>query len=103
MGKNNNLTSIANSLAITILHELVLEHTNKPESKTHLQKEYIEYRGQSIKKINRQKLNEKDKALLKEKIISKIQNKLNIKYPDIKIPSKEITKKINESLLYLFD
>ena len=103
MGKNRDIKAIANSLAITILHELLFLHTNRPETKNHLENEFIEYRGQSIKKIENIKVSEKDKEIIKKKIIDKINNKLNKKYSDIKISQKEILEKVDESLFYIFD
>ena len=102
MGKNSDITSISNSLAITILHELLLEHTMKPESISHLRNEVVEYRGQSIKKINRVNLNDKDKKIIRTRVIRKINSRLRSKYSDVKISQREITKKVDEELSYFF-
>ena len=72
MGKNSDIASISNSIGTTILHELLVEYTNREESISHLMKESIEYRGQSIKKIDKVNLNDKDKQKIKEKVIRKI-------------------------------
>ena len=93
MGKNRDIESISNSVAITILHKIVIAFTNKPESVNKMTNEEIEYRGQSMKKIDRRKLNDEDKKMLKEKVIAKINNQLNFKYEDIKI-NKEIVEGI---------
>lgn len=65
MGKNSDIESISNSVSNTILHKLLIEYTNKPESINHLANEEIEYRGQSLKKIDKRKLNNEDKNKIK--------------------------------------
>jgi len=52
MGKNSDIESISNSVSNTILHKILIEYTNKPHSASHLISEEIEYRGQSMKKID---------------------------------------------------
>ena len=100
MGKNSDISSISNSIGTTILHEILVEHTNKPESLDHLTNEFIEYRGQSIKKINKKNLNEKDKNVIRLKVIRKIKNRLKLKYADVKVSPREIIKKVDEGLFY---
>jgi len=102
MGKTSDITSISNSIGTTILHGLLVEYTNRKESITHLSKESVEYRGQSIKKINRVKLSERDKQIIKNKVIRKINNRLKSKYPDVKISQKEIRRRVDEELFYFF-
>ena len=85
MGKNSDIESISNSIAITILHKIVIEHTNKPESIHKMTYEEIEYRGQSMKKIDKRKLNSEDKKILREKVIKKINNQIRTKYVDINV------------------
>ena len=103
MGKNSDIVSISNNLAITILHEILVEHTNRQESISHLSKEITEYREQSFKKINKVNLNDKDKRKIKEKVTRKIMNSLSTKYYDIKVSQKEINKKVDEELFHFFE
>jgi hypothetical protein len=103
MGKNSDITSISNSLGITILHEIVVENTNKLETIPHLRKEISEYRGQSLKKLDKTNLNEKDKKQIKEKVVRKIQSILRSKYPDIKVSQKDIKKRVDKELFYFFE
>jgi len=103
MGKNSDIISISNSIGTTILHEIIAEHTNKPESITHLTTEYFEYRGQSIRKIDRINLNDKDKKQIRIKVIRKIENTLKTKYQDVKVSQEEIFKKVDEELSYFFN
>ncbi|PIO08599.1 hypothetical protein COU59_01035 [Candidatus Pacearchaeota archaeon CG10_big_fil_rev_8_21_14_0_10_34_12] len=103
MGKNSDIISISNSLSITILHEILIEHTNRQESVPYLSKEIIEYKGLSIKKISKVNLNERDKKKIKDMIIKKINNRLKMKYPDVKVSQKKINKKVDEELFYFFE
>jgi len=43
MGKNSAIKSISKCIGNVVLHKLLVEHTNKPESKNHLENEIIEY------------------------------------------------------------
>ena len=102
MGKNSDTESLSNSISKTILHEILLEYSNKPESKNHLKKEEIEYRGQSMKKISKINLKDNDKKVIRDKVIRKIKNRLKTKYNDIIIPQGIITKKVNQELYFFF-
>lgn len=42
MGKNSDIESISNSISKTILHEILIEHSNRPEAYPHLKKEEVE-------------------------------------------------------------
>ncbi|MBI2630232.1 hypothetical protein HYW76_03955 [Candidatus Pacearchaeota archaeon] len=102
MGKNSDIESISNSISKTILHELLIEYTNKPESLNHLEKEEIEYRGQSIKKIDKAGIDEEDQKIIRIKVVNKIANRLKIRYPDILISGDVIEKKVDEELKFFF-
>lgn len=102
MGRNKDIESISSSLANTILHVIIAVHTNKTESINHLNKEEIEYRAQSLKKINEMNLTDNDKKAIKEKIIRKIKNKLVSKYPDISVSEESINNAANEELELIF-
>jgi len=103
MGKNSDIESISNSLSKTILHELVIEYGNRPESIPRLKKEAVEYGGQSIKKISKINLNDRDKKVIRDKVIRKIENDLKRKYNDIKVPKEAISKKVDEELFSFFN
>jgi hypothetical protein len=102
MGKDSDIESISNSISKTILHEILIEHSNRPEAYPHLKKEEVEYRGQSMKKIDKRRLNEDDKKIIRNKVIRKINNRLKSRYSDIHIPVESVSKKVDESLFYFF-
>jgi hypothetical protein len=103
MGKNSDIESISNSISKTILHEILIEHSNRPEAYPPLKKEEIEYRGQSMKKIDKRRLNEDDKKIIRDKVIRKINNRLKLRYSDINIPVEIVSKNVDESLFLFFD
>ena len=103
MGKTSDIISISNSISTTIFHEILIEYSNRPESINHLKKEEVEYRGQSIKKINKKKLNDKDKKLIRNKVIRRIKNRLKTRYSDVIIPQGAIYKKVDEELLFFLE
>jgi len=103
MGKDSDIESISNSISITILHEILIEYSNRPEAYPHLKKEEVEYRGQSMKKIDKRRLNEEDKKTIRDKVIRKINNRLKSRYSDIHIPVERVSKKVDESLSLFFD
>ena len=98
MGKNSDIESASNSLSKTILHEILVDYTNRKESVPKLKKEAVEYRNQSLKKINRLNLNDEDKRLIRKKVIKKIQDDLKQKYADVSVPKEVIVDKVNEEI-----
>jgi len=102
MGKNSDIESISNSISKTILHEILVDYTNRLESINHIRKEEIEYRWQSIKKINKINLNDKDKKVIRNKVIRKIKNRLKTKYSDVVVSQEIITQKVDEELYFFF-
>ncbi len=98
MGKNSDIRSISNILGKTILHGIVSEYTNRPESTSHLKSEFYEYCGQSIKKIDKRKLNDEGRMKIRKLVITIIKNKLKTKYSDVKVSEKIIEKRTDDYL-----
>ncbi len=99
MGKNRDIEFLVRLLVNTVVHEIVIKHTHKSESKHFLDSEIIEYRGQTEKVAEQRNWNDKDKENIKEKALKKIREKLEFKYPDISFSEKEakifLEKEIN--------
>jgi len=103
MGKNSDIESISNSISKTILHKILIENTNRLESTNHLINEEMEYRGQSMKKIDKRTLNNEDKKKIKDKVLIKIINNLKSKYSDINIDRDTIKKTVDEEINSFFE
>lgn len=102
MGKNRDIKSLVRLIVNTIVHEIVLKHTNKPESKHFLNSEVVEYRNQTEKMAEQHNLGNKEKEQIREKALKKIKEKLAFKYPDVSFQIKEAKKLINREMDDLF-
>jgi hypothetical protein len=98
MGKNRDTESLVRLMTNTIVHEIIIKHTNKPESKPFLGSEIAEYRSQTEKMAEQHNWNDKDKEKIREKAIKNIKQKLASKYPDISYSIKEAEKLVDEEI-----
>ena len=89
MGKNRDRESLIRIMANTIVHEIVVKHTNKPESENFLNSEIIEYRGQAENAAEKHKWNNKDIEYIRKKVLKKIKEKMEKKYGDVSFSMKE--------------
>ena|SRR3989344_3649759 len=98
MGKNRDIESLVRLMVNTIVHEIVVKHTNKPDSKHFLSSEIAEYRSQTEKMAEQHNWNDKDKEHIREKSLKKIKEKLNSKYSDVPFFAKEAKKLVDEEI-----
>lgn|SRR3989338_794684 len=98
MGKNRDIESLVRLMVNTIVHEIVVKHTNKPESKHFLSSEIAEYRSQTEKMAEQHKWNDKDKEQIREKALKKIKEKLASKYQDVSFSAKEVEKLVDKEI-----
>ncbi len=98
MGKNRDIESLIRLIVNTIAHEIVVKHTNRPESKNFLGAEIIEYRGQAEKMAEHHNWNDKDKEQIRESALKKIKEKLAFKYPDVLFSIKEAEELLDEEI-----
>ncbi len=89
MGKNSDRESLIRLMANTIVHKIVAEHTNRPESKNFLESEIIEYGGQTRRMALEHHWTDSDKSYIKEKTLKKTKEKISLKYPDVPFSEKE--------------
>ena len=101
MGKNRDKESLIRLLANTIVHKIVLKHTNRPESKKFLSMEIIEYSGQTGKMAEQHTWNIGDKAYIIKKALKKIKEKLGSKYSDVSYNPKEVEILLDKELIEL--
>ena len=98
MGKNRDIESLARLMVNTIVHEIVVKHTNKPESKHFLSSEIAEYRSRAEKMAEQHKWNGKDKGQIKVKTLKKIKEKLAYKYSDVSFSAKEVERLVDREI-----
>ena len=89
MGKNRDKELLIKLLVNIVVHEIVFKHTNRPESKTFLSNEIIEYRGQTEKMAGQHTWNIEDREDIRKKALKKIKDKLDLKYSDVSFSAKE--------------
>lgn len=95
MGKNRIVKSLGRCIGNVALHKILVKHTNKSESKNHLESEVIEYGFNAFEKAQIFSWNENDKIKIKEFAIKRIRNLIK-NYPDVSFNDKLIEKIINE-------
>ncbi|MEK6855063.1 MAG: hypothetical protein AABX73_02465 [Nanoarchaeota archaeon] len=98
MGKNSVIESLSRLIANTIVHNILIGKTSKPEAVNHLESEEIEYRAQAIKKSGLYHWNNEDVARIKEEIKKKIENKFKNKYTDVIVPKDKIKELIDTDI-----
>ena len=101
MGKNSVLKTLGKRIGNVVLHRLLVNHTNIPESKSHLQNEENEYRNEAIKDSREYNWNEEDKRLIKNMAIEFIKNKKEKRYNDVDFSLDEAKKLIDEEMINL--
>ncbi len=98
MGKKRTRESLIRVIANTIVHEIVIRHTNRPESKNFLNTEIIEYRGKVENTSGKQSWNGKDLEYIKKKALKKIKNKIEKKYADVPFSKKEAERLLEREI-----
>lgn len=98
MGKNNTIKSLSKVIANISLHKLIVIHTNKPESKSFLEFEIIEYKSLAQIKAQKFNWNESDKKIIYDTSLKILKNMKENKYPDISFSDKEAEKIVFETI-----
>jgi len=97
MGKNSVIKSLARVIGNVVMHKILLEKTNKPESKSHLKYEIIEYGANAFEKAKEFNWNENDKIEIGKRAIERVKN-LNKNYLDIFFSEIEAERLIDETM-----
>lgn len=98
MGKNSDLDSLIRLIVNTLAHQIIIEHTNKPESKHFLNSEIIEYRSQTEKAAKEHTWNNSDKEYAEKKALEKIKEKLAVKYANVDYSEEDIIRKLRNMI-----
>lgn len=94
MGKNRTRESLIREIANIIVHEIVVRHTNRPESVHFLESEIIEYKGKAERTSEEYTWNVDDKEYIKTKALKIIKEKLSTKYSDVKYIDGEVISRL---------
>jgi len=101
MGKNSVIKTLGKRIGNVILHNLLVKHTNRPESAGHLQSEEVAYRDAAVKEAKKYNWNNEDKKAIKLIAIEFIKNKKDKKYFDVAFSMKEADKLVDEDIINL--
>ena len=97
MGKNSAIKSLGRCIGNVVMHKLLLLHTNKPESKHHLNAEVVEYSADALEKAQEFNWTKEDKNQIELKASKRIE-RLKEYYPDVKFNEEEAKKIILETM-----
>ncbi|MEK6927002.1 MAG: hypothetical protein AABX11_01080 [Nanoarchaeota archaeon] len=101
MGKNSVIKNLGKRIGNVVLHKLLIKHTNRPESTSHLQNEEIEYRDSAMKDAKSYHWNEEDKQIMKLQALEFIEKKKDKKYFDVIFSLNEAEKFVDEEIINL--
>ena len=97
MGKNNIIKSLGRCIGNVVMHKLLLEYTNKPESKNFIKSEIKEYSADAFEKAQEFNWNAEDKEEIKEIAIERVKN-LGEGYKDVAYTNERMEKFIDETI-----
>ncbi len=80
-----------------VVHKILVNHTNRPESLHHLRSEVNTYRDNVFGIAQEYNWNESDKNKIKEESSKEFKNRMQ-RYPDVKYALKEANKLIDETI-----
>jgi len=98
MGKNRAIKSLGKEIGNIVVHKILVEHTNRPESLHHLKNEVESYRDNAIETSQEFNWNDSDKVKIKQEALNKFKKDMKRYYKDIKFPAEEVDKLIEETI-----
>jgi cupin superfamily acireductone dioxygenase involved in methionine salvage len=98
MGKNRTIKILGGIIGNIVVHKILIKHTNKPESVSHMTKEVGVY-GENASEIAQEfNWNDKDKIKIHEEAIKKFKNNIEKYYSDVIFPENEVLILIDETI-----
>jgi len=98
MGKNRTIKILGNIIGNIVVHKILIKHTNKPESISHLTKEVGTY-GENASEIAQEfNWSDKDKIEIHEGALKKFKNNMKQYYSDVNFPESEAPVLIDETI-----
>jgi hypothetical protein len=97
MGKNKTIKSIGKIIGNIVVHKILVNKTNRPESLHHLQSEVSTYRDNVFGIAQEYNWNDSDKQEIFNESIRTFKNRIQ-KYSDIKYTIKEAEALIHETI-----
>src|SRR3989338_9061416 len=98
MGKNRIIKILGNIIGNIVVHKILIKHTNKPESVSHITKEIGVY-GENASEIAEEfNWNDDNKLEIHEEALKKFEHNMNKYYSDVIFPEKEVPILIDETI-----
>jgi hypothetical protein len=98
MGKNRTIQSLGKVIGNIVVHKIILEYGNKPESRSHISSEIIAYGDNALEIAGEFNWNDSDKIMIKQEILKEFHKKMQTKYSDIKFPAAVVDEIVGETL-----
>ena len=98
MGKNRTIKILGNIIGNIVVHKILVQHTNKPESIRHMIKEVGVY-GENASEIAQEfNWNDEDKIKINEEALKKFNRNMKQYYPDVVFSEDEVPISIDETI-----
>lgn len=98
MGKNRTIKILGNIIGNIVVHKILIKHTNKPESTSHLTKEVGVY-GENASEIAQEfNWNDEDKLKIHAEALKKFNHNMRQYYSDVVFPEDEVPISIDETI-----
>jgi hypothetical protein len=98
MGKNRTIKILGNIIGNVVVHKILVRHTNKPESRSHLSKEIGVYGQNAVEVASEFNWNDNDKLKISEEALHKFTQTINKYYPDVNFLLSEAQDLIEETI-----
>jgi len=97
MGKNRTIKSVGKIIGNIVVHKILVNKTNRPESLHHLQSEVNTYRDNVFGIAQEYNWNDSDKQEIFNESIREFKSRIQ-NYPDVKYTMKEAKALIRETI-----
>ena len=98
MGKSRTIKILGNILGNIVVHKILIKHTNKPESISHMTKEVGAY-GENASEIAEEfNWNDGDKLKIHEEALKKFNHNMRKYYSDVIFSENEVLISIDETI-----
>ena len=98
MGKDRTIKILGGVLGNIVLHKILVRHTNKFESLSHLKKEVEAYRDNASEWASQFNWNEEDLEKIKLEALNNLDKDMKRTYSDVKFSKEEAEQLVEETL-----
>ncbi len=103
MGKTRIIKSLGRVIGNIVIHKILVEHTNKPESIPKLKNEVGTYRENALSIATEFNWNQAEKDRIATEVLKNFTRDMKEYYPDVSYPSSQINNLIDETIKEMID